>query len=107
MKNYYFDPSSAPNPPIEFLKGVSANAMIASKHAFLDQVKEPMQWDVSKVPTYCLFGDEDIYGQELVDWFSDRFKVKTEILKQCSHLAWIDQPKRLEVVLKTFYSGIC
>ena len=102
MKNYYFDPASAPDPPQDILCGVSGKAMIESKSAFLETVKEPISFD-DKIPSMCLFGDEDIYGQKLVEDFCADFKGKTEILSQCSHLAWIDQPSRLECLLRSFY----
>jgi pimeloyl-ACP methyl ester carboxylesterase len=95
MKNYYFDPASAPDPPESFLSGISAQAMIRSKHAFLRDVKERISWD-ERIPSYCIFGDDDIYD----------FKGKTEMLPHCSHLSWIDQPKRLESLLKSFYGAI-
>ena len=106
MKNYYFDPSSSPDPPEEFLNGVSANALIMSKKDFMEKVKERIEWDGNKTPSYCVFGDEDIYGRELISSFCERFKGKKDILQQCSHLEWIDQPKQLEFLLKGFYSGI-
>jgi len=105
MKNYYFDPASAPNPPSEFLQGVSAKAMLLSKNSFVKDVKEPMAWD-AKIPSYCVFGDEDIYGHARIGSFCNNFRGKTTILQRCSHLLWIDQPKRLEQLLSKFYSGI-
>lgn len=106
MRNYYYDPPSAPEPPAAFLNAVSARATILSRNSFISQVNAPISWDANKIPSCCVFGDEDIYGQPLVESFCDTFKGTTSILQQCSHLSWIDQPRRLETLLRSFYSGI-
>jgi pimeloyl-ACP methyl ester carboxylesterase len=105
VKNYYYDPASAPDPPESFLSGISAQAMIRSKRAFLKDVKERISWD-ERIPSCCIFGDEDIYGQRIIEAFSAGFNGKTEMLPQCSHLSWMDQPSRLESLLKSFYGVI-
>ena len=103
IKNYYYDPTSAPDPSQCFLLGISAHAMIQSTRAFLTNVTEPMTWDEERIPSYCIFGDEDIYGQRMMEAFCAGFKGKTDILPQCSHLSWLDQPRRLVCLLKNFY----
>ena len=105
MKNYYFHPSSAPDPSVSFLDGVSANAMLSSKQAFLESVTKPIsiQWD--RFPTLCLFGENDIYGKEMTSSFCSRFKGEIEILPEGSHLSWVDRPMDTTRILRTFYGN--
>jgi proline iminopeptidase len=103
MKNYYFHPSSAPDPSVSFLDGVSASTLLSSKQAFLEGVSKPIsiQWD--RFPTLCLFGENDIYGKEMTSSFCSSFKGETEIIPEASHLPWVDRPMDATRILRTFY----
>jgi proline iminopeptidase len=106
MKNYYFHPSSAPDPPTSFLDGVSANAMLSSKQAFLEGVTKPISIEWDMFPTLCLFGENDIYGKEMTSSFCSSFKGEIEIIPEGSHLLWVDRPIDSTRILRTFY-GKC
>lgn len=101
MKNYYFDPATAPDPPPSFLAGISARACFASKKAFLRHVTEPMTVP-DNILSLAIFGDEDIYGDDMIKKFGDRFPV--DIVPNAGHLTWIDQPRALTRVLKGFFA---
>jgi pimeloyl-ACP methyl ester carboxylesterase/CubicO group peptidase (beta-lactamase class C family) len=102
-KNYYFHPSSAPNPSVSFLDGVSVNAMLSSKQAFVGKVTQPIsiQWDM--FPSLCLFGENDIYGKEMTSKFCASFKGDMQIIPDASHMSWVDRPLDIAQVLRTFY----
>jgi len=48
-------------------------------------------------PARAIFGDDDIYGAELVDKFQrDHLDIDTMIVAKCGHVLWHDQPKAFE-----------
>jgi pimeloyl-ACP methyl ester carboxylesterase len=108
IKNYYFDPVTAPNPTSSFLDGVSANATIASKTAFLKDVQSPLSLPRNaKFSSLVIFGQEDIYGKDLVQSFCNLIQAQggeSTILPLASHISWVDQPIALVRRLKLFYS---
>jgi pimeloyl-ACP methyl ester carboxylesterase len=102
-KNYYFHPSSAPDPSQSFLDGVSANAMLSSKQTFLESVVKPISLKSDMFPSLCLFGENDIYGKEMITSFCGTFKGEVEIVTEASHLIWLDRPIDAARILRTFY----
>uniref|UniRef100_A0A7S2IDT6 AB hydrolase-1 domain-containing protein n=1 Tax=Helicotheca tamesis TaxID=374047 RepID=A0A7S2IDT6_9STRA len=106
IKNYYFDPSTAPNPSQDFLRGISSNAVFLTKAAFMREIKEDMKIEWKTIPSVAIFGENDIYGSKLISEFSNSFKGDVEIIGNCSHQAWVDQPAKLVNALQTFYGRI-
>merc|ERR1712150_57704 len=102
VRNYYYDPATAPTPPADFLSGISARACFAFNNAFVRNVTQPMPISAaSDVKSLAIFGEHDIYGKDLIDQFAKRFRV--EIISNAGHLPWADQPEALTSVLRTFF----
>jgi proline iminopeptidase len=114
MKNYYYDPRTAPDPPERFLTGISSRALFETKAAFLEHAVQHSPVSLSpssSVPVLTVFGDDDIYGSDMVEAFRTNKgalgdRGQSMVLVNCSHLPWKSQPQKLLQILQDFYQAV-
>ena len=111
MKNYYYDPVTAPDPSPLFLNGVNGSIMVAAKNAFMTEITSPLTLvpagsSTNKVnfKALAVFGENDIYGIDQVQRFGIELEKQgcpTVIMPQGSHIPWIDNSIPLVNLLRS------
>ena len=110
MKNYYFDPLTAPDPSPLFLDGVNGSTMVAAKNAFMTEITSPLTLlpagssNKLNFKALAVFGENDIYGIDQVQRFRTELEKQgcpTVIMPQGSHIPWVDKPIPLVNLLRS------
>ena len=102
-RNYFHPPSSAPEPAPEWLSGVHAAAMLATRAATVAADAGSLRTPRG-VPTLIVYGAHDIYGtstERLLRRYPDATVV---LIPDCGHVPWLQNRAAFQDIVGRFFA---
>jgi proline iminopeptidase len=104
-RNYFPNPRQAPPADAAWLRGVNGRAMAATADALARAAGSclPSAADGQRWPVLVLFGEQDIYGDEIGRVFCRFPAAEHIVLPGSGHLPWLQAPAAFATLLRGFY----
>lgn len=104
-RNYFRDPSEAPQPNEAWLRGVRSEAMIVTARALGRVPAETLDGlaRAPRIPIEVLYGQDDIYETAAEVTRTRLPQAKFVLLEDSGHLPWLQAPVRFKEELTGFY----
>ena len=104
-KNYYVDPSKAPEADANWLAGIKGGPVHKTRNDAALRDAADLTLSLPGAPVLVLFGERDIYGDTTERLFKRFPEAKHIVLKNTGHLPWLEAPAEYAEILNDFYAG--